>query len=150
MSNLFNANIRVRVVIEGCPERGVEALDWRRTRGLTERLDNRHDVSIQHAIDEASFRALVAAGWYASTHTDGSATVDGNRLRQEYDPAYSSSYGHCATIPVEPGDTCVDIACRALVACAREQWDRDHDVDRLRDAAREAALAYDAALVGRP
>ena len=116
---LFTARLRVRIVAAGCPERGVEALDWRRAHGLSDRLDNRCDVTIEDGITEAEFRALVTAGWGVSYDTAGGGCVNRDWLEPKWSPM--ASYGHCATIEVTPAKSAVDLACEAMRACAREQ-----------------------------
>jgi len=50
---LFRANIgTIRCAIRGCPAEGPEALDFRRARGLEERLDNRLEAAVQADLDE--------------------------------------------------------------------------------------------------
>jgi hypothetical protein len=117
--SITSAKLTVRIKIAGCPERGLEALAWRRERGLSERMDDRHDVSIDRPITEAEFQALLAAGGHASYFTDGSASVAYVDLAQEYSPI--ANYGHCATIEVVSGESDVDLIVRALAACKRQQ-----------------------------
>lgn len=116
---LFRVSIKVRIGIVGCPERGIAALDWRRERGLSERLDNRADVELDGDISESDYRALIDAGWGYDTYGDGSSCVARNSLRQEFDPV--SSYGYRAMVAVRPEHSPVELACLALRWCARQQ-----------------------------
>lgn len=143
---LFGASINVRIQIEGCPEHGIDALDWRRACGLAERLDNRADVVLEGQISESDYRALVAAGWGYDTRTDGSSWVTRNSLRREYDP--TATYGHCAVVAVRSDHSPVELACLALRACAREQRRRDlgvpdieREIERLTAQIEESSAA---------
>jgi hypothetical protein len=138
--SLFSACISVRICILGCPASGLPALDWRRARGLPERLDNRHDVTILGEVSEEDFRRLVSAGFLASGSTDGSMTVARTALGQAYCPLTTTWHGHCALIPVAPEDDAVTLACRALRACSREQRRHDIGADQL-ESERAALLA---------
>jgi hypothetical protein len=137
---LFNADIEVRIVLEGCPERGVDALDFRRVRGLPERLDNRMFVRIHGEVSESDYRALLSAGWAADMDSGGGGWIRRNSLRREYDPI--ASYGHYATVAVRPDHSPVELACLALRACAREQkWSELDGGRMLRELERiDAAL----------
>ena len=64
---MFTAHICTDVIIAGCPEAGLAALDWRRAHGFTDRMDNRIPVEVKGEITETDFRALVGAGWRFST-----------------------------------------------------------------------------------
>jgi hypothetical protein len=133
---LFHAQISVRIRIDGCPESGIPALEYRRAHGLAERLDDSADAKINGEISEAEFRALVAAGWKASDR-DGAQVIHFCGLEREYDP--TSSYGHAAVIPVSATDTATELACRALVLCAAQEsaW-----VAEKREKQRKEAAEY--------
>ena len=138
---LFYAKIGVRIRIEGCPESGIPALEYRRAHGLAERLDDRSDVSIDGEISEDEFRALVTAGWKASNR-DGAQVIHFCGLEREYDP--TSTYGHAAVMPVSATDTPTNLACRALVLCASQQ---SIHVAEKREKQRKEAIQYAGAYV---
>lgn len=120
MSSLFRANLKVHIKIAGCPESGVAALDYRRAHGLPERLDNRHDVEIKGEISEADFRELVAAGYGSfESNGDGAQELVFDSLDSHYSPL--SLRSGCAVIEVSPSDIPIQLACRALQSCAREE-----------------------------
>lgn len=132
MQHLFFATLHLRIKILGCPESGIPALDWRRAAGLPERLDNEYPVSIEGQVSETDFRRLVSEGYKAFAMDDGSRRLSFVDLDTEFDPLRRSSYGHYATIEVSVADTPVDLACKALAACRREQLERHLDAPALR------------------
>lgn len=136
--SLFKANIGVRIVIADCPRSGIEALDWRREHGFSDRLDNYCDVEIRGNITESQFRKLIKSGYGCHSYEDGSQTVAMNSLRREYDPLFSSTHGHRAVLHIDsPYDFDIDYACEALIACTREQLAHDIGEDKLRAEKKE-------------
>lgn len=142
-SSLFHIDITCRIIISGCPESGLPALDFRRANGLPERMDNRNDVTLKGDITEPEFRRLIAAGWRAWAQTDGSAIIHESdfRLTNYFRP--DQSYGHCATISVSKDDTAIDLLCRAHESCAREKRHYDAGVPDLRDRANQLLRELD-------
>lgn len=117
----FSADIEVRVRLYGCPAEGLAALDWRRARGFSERLDAVYPCRIVRPVSEPEFRQLIAAGYTASYTADGDGVVrSAGGMPREFNPLTTETYGHHALITVDPQMTSVDVACLALIACRRE------------------------------
>jgi hypothetical protein len=128
--SMFRSDIKMTVAIEGCPLKGLPALDWRRERGLPDRLDNRHEIAVVGDVSEEAFRALVGAGWSASSwRPDGSHCICMAGLRCEFSP----ELGYIATIPVAATDEPHALAARALVAARRAQRESDIGAPALRE-----------------
>ena len=117
--HLFHAQLAVRVKIAGCPDQGLDALDWRREHGLPDRLDNIVPVRVKGEIEENEFRALLKAGYRAHYYAGG-GHVQLIDLPTKHNPDEGCFYGHYATVPVHPEDSAIDLACRAFRSCARE------------------------------
>lgn len=141
---LIRANLTVRIHLSGCPERGLEALAWRRERGLSERMDHEYNVTLERAVTEEECAQLLAAGALMSYYTDGTACVDHSSLPREYDPLTCVSYGHWATIDVSKEDGDIALVVRALASC-RQQHDSHQAEMAARAKAEEDRLARDAA-----
>lgn len=107
---MFKAKFDMHVKIEGCPESGLAALDYRREHGLNERGDNLIRIVLNWSIPEADFRRLVEAGYMSRSDSDGSLEVS------EYLPGINTrscqpadSYGWRATVTVLPSSTPIEL-----------------------------------------
>lgn len=72
---MLKIKVETYVLIMGCPQDGLPALDYRREHGLPERMDNRYPISCEIADDETLYRLLVAAGYRGTSYTDGTEAI---------------------------------------------------------------------------
>lgn len=122
---MFSVKLTLRTVIAGCPDSGLEALDWRRKHNLPERCDNRYTIEIKSDdYPEAHFRQLVDAGFKprVSAHGDISIQETPGALGHSFDPDMNAVYGYCAVIsPEDVNGSLADAACSALRSAFRAQ-----------------------------
>ena len=117
----FFARIQTYVKIAGCPKSGLEALDWRRLNGFSDRMDNHIPIDISGMINEGDFRRLAQAGWNVSTDSEGNGHIDDfiPDHWNEFHPC--GHYGWRATVNADPGMPEVDLACLAALEARRKK-----------------------------
>lgn len=143
---MFAVKLESKVRINGCPERGLEALDWRRAHGLADRHDDVVHVAGEWD-DESLFRALAEAGYTPERYTDGSAKIvlsgiGASGWPPAGDTRHGSAYGWYAAVPVDVVRSFVaspdpDSALDLLLAIAAASRARDEERKRA-DAERAA------------
>jgi hypothetical protein len=118
MSNIkYSVYPSIRVEIEGCPQRGFEAMDFRTQNGLSAELTNRMVVKIGD-VTEQEARALVKVGF----RLEASGTLYAPpKLDPKFDPCDTAQYGHYDRIKVDKEDSPVALALRAIKTCLVDQ-----------------------------
>lgn len=148
---MFKAKFDTYVKIQGCPEDGLAALDYRREHGLEERGDNRVPIKLEGPIEEADFRRLAAAGYHISSYTNGTLEVEGwlkDINERSFQPL--DSYGWRPSVDVQPDSTLVELLIAgshaAYAAFAKSQDERNQrDIEIARkDAANKERWAAEA------
>ena len=68
--------VNTYVLISGCPENPIGALDFRAQNGLPPRGDNHHPVVYDDEINLHDLRRLVGAGYRTTTTADGDVSIE--------------------------------------------------------------------------